>query len=139
MMTANNLLPVISIPTEMDNIKDTLTDDIFIISDHLPSFLIIPRNNAVKLPKNHNFYTRNMENFHRENCILDLIAVDKIASDNNVNCVYNNSLESTNNIIDKYIPSRKITKEERKYKRWITSGILKSNDQKIKLYQQFVK
>ena len=72
-----------------------------------------------------------MNNFDRENSILDLIAVDKIDSYNNVNCAFNNILESTNNIIDKYTPSRKITNEEynRKYKPWITRGILKSNDQ----------
>ena len=46
-----------------------------------------------------------MDNFDRENCILDLIAVDKIASDNNANCLFSNILESTNNIIDKYMPS----------------------------------
>ena len=43
-----------------------------------------------------------------ENSTLDLIAVGKIASYNNVNCDFNNILESTNNIIDKYMPSRKI-------------------------------
>ena len=108
MMTANSLLPVISIPTIINNIKDTLTDNIYTnrcypdlvscniigISDHLPSFYIIPKKNAVKLPKNQNLYTRNMD------FILDLIAVDKIASDNNVICAISNILESTNNVID---------------------------------------
>ena len=61
-----------------------------------------------------------LDNFDRENFILDLIAVDKIARDNNVNCTFNNILESTDNLIDKYIPSRKITNEEyeRKHKPW---------------------
>ena len=82
-----------------------------------------------------------MDNLDRENFILDLIAVDKIASDNNVNYAFSDILESTNNIIDKYIPSRKINNEEykRKDKPWITRGILKSNDQKKELYRQFVK
>ena len=100
-----------------------------LLSDHLPSFLIIPKINAVKLPKNHNLYTRNMDNFDRENFILDLIAVDKIASDNNVNCAFSDILESTNNIIDKYI----ITKEEYKikYKPWITRCFKKAMTKRI--------
>ena len=67
MMTANNLLPVNSIPTKINNIKDTLTDNIYTnrydpdlvscdikarISNYLPLFLIITKNNAVKIPKN---------------------------------------------------------------------------------------
>ena len=66
-----------------------------------------------------------MDNLDRENFILDLIKLTKC--DNNVNCAFNNSLESTDNIIDKYTPSRQITNEEykRKYKPWITRGIKK--------------
>ena len=70
MMTASNLLLVISIPTKINNIKDTLTDSIYTnrynpdlvssnitgISGYLPSFLIIPKNNAVKIPKIHSKY-----------------------------------------------------------------------------------
>ena len=50
-------------------------------------------------------------------------------------------LLSTNNIIDKYMLLRKSTNKEykRKYKPWITRGILKSIDQKNKLHQQIVK
>ena len=47
-----------------------------------------------------------MDNFDIENFILDLIAVDKIASENNINYTISNILESTNNIIDKYMPSK---------------------------------
>ena len=66
-------LPVISIPTKINTVKDTLIDNIFTnevspylisgnftedISDHLPSFLIIPKNIQKKLPKNLTIYTR---------------------------------------------------------------------------------
>ena len=74
-MMSSFLLPVISIPTKINTVNDTLIDNIFTnefnpdlisgnftedISDHLPSFLIIPKNNKKKLPKNHNIYTRDL-------------------------------------------------------------------------------
>ena len=44
---SNFLLPVISIPTKINTVNDTLIDNIFINEfnpDHLPSFQIIPKN-----------------------------------------------------------------------------------------------
>ena len=74
---SNYLLPVISIPMKINTVNDTLIDNIFTIefnpylisgnftediSDHLPSFLIIPKMKKKKLPKNHNIYTRDLNN-----------------------------------------------------------------------------
>ena len=73
-MTTNFLLPTITIPTRINSRNNTLIDNIFSseinpdlksgnftvgISDHLPSFMIIPRNNQQHLPKKHNLYKRN--------------------------------------------------------------------------------
>ena len=71
-MMSNFLLPVITLPTKVNRIKNTLIDNIFTnhlhpdtksgnlevnLSDgHLPSFLIIPRQNQNHLPKRHNIY-----------------------------------------------------------------------------------
>ena len=72
-MTSNFLLPTITLPTKINTLNDTLIDNIFTnqynpdmisgnitvgISDHIPSFLIIPRPNQNHLPKKHNIYTQ---------------------------------------------------------------------------------
>ena len=74
-MMSSFLLPVISIPTKINTVNDTLIDNIFTngfnpdlisgnftqdISDHLPSHLIIPINKK-KLPKDHNIFTRDLK------------------------------------------------------------------------------
>ena len=157
-MTSNFLLPVITIPTKINTVNDTLIDNIFTnqfnpdlysgnfttgISDHLPSFLIIPKTSSNHLPKKHNFYTRDTVNFDKENFFLDLLSVDweAIGTNPDVNIAFNNLLETTTNIIDKYMPSRKITNKEykRNYKPWITTGILNSISRKNKLHHKYVK
>ena len=65
-LTSNFLLPVISVPTKINSVNNTLIDNIFTnqfdpdlisgnlttgISDHLPSFLITPNPNQHHLPK----------------------------------------------------------------------------------------
>ena len=157
-MTSNFLLPVITIPTKINTVNDTLIDNIFTnqvnpdlisgnfttgISDHLPCFLIIPKTNANHLPKNHNIYTRDTNNFDKDNFLLDLLSVDweDISNNPDVNSAFNNLLTTTNNIINSYMPLRKITNKEykRKYKPWITTGILKSISRKNKLHHKYIK
>ena len=57
------------------------------------------------------------------------------------NKLFNNLLSEINQLLDKYIPLKKITKSEFKmmYKPWITPGILKSIKRKDKLFDQYVK
>ena len=73
-MMSNFLLPVITLPTKVNRGNNTLIDNIFTnqlhpdtksgnleinISDrHLPSFLIMLKQNQNHLPKKHNIYTR---------------------------------------------------------------------------------
>ena len=157
-MMLNFLLPVISIPTKIYTVKDTLIDNIFKnefspylisgnftedISDHLPSFLIIPKNILKKLPKNHTIYTRDLNKVDNENFFLELLAIDMvvISSNPNANDAFNNLFESTSKVIDDYFPLRKITNKEykRRFKPWISKGILTSINRKSKLYKKYIK
>ena len=152
-MMSNFLLPVISIPMKIHTVNDTLIDNIVTnefnpdlisgnftedISDHLPSFLIIPIKNKKKLPKDHNIYTRDLNKVDYVNFFLDLLAIDmaEISNSPNANDAFIKPFESTSNVIDEYIPLRKITNNEfkRRYKPWISKGILISINRKNKLY-----
>ena len=91
-MMSNFLLPAITLPTKINQGKNTLIDNIFTnqlnpeaisgnleldLSDgHLPSFLIIPKNNQNHLPKKHNIYTRSAKNFNSEVFIQDFRNID---------------------------------------------------------------
>ena len=73
-MTANFLLPLITLSTKINTVYDTLIDNIFTnqfhpefetgnlaisISDQLPSFMVVSNSNQNHLPKKHNIYTEN--------------------------------------------------------------------------------
>lgn len=160
LMTSNYLLPLITLPTRINSINDTLIDNIFTnqyhpdvvtgnittgLSDHLPSFMIIPKTNQNHLPKKHNIYTRNTKTFDRENFFLDLLEIDwdkTIAIErNDVDISFENYMHAINNLIDKYMPLKKISKKQykRKFKPWITNGILQSIKRKNALFSKYVK
>ena len=99
-MMTKLILPSITIPTRINPVTNSLIDNIFTnninpdlksgnltigISDHLPSFMIVPKKNQNHLPKKHNYYKRDTKNFDRENFILDFLAIDwENELDNNV-------------------------------------------------------
>ena len=59
-MTSNFLLPTITLPTKINMSNDTLIlsgNHTVGSSDHIPSFLIIPRSSQNHLPKKHNLHT----------------------------------------------------------------------------------
>jgi hypothetical protein len=133
-MMANHLIPTITFPTKINPKKNTVIDNIFTnqinpdiisgnialaISDHLPSFLAIPRDNQNHLPKKNNLYTRNTKDFDKENFLLDFLEIDwdntLEANRNDVNYSFTTFMEKMNTLIDKYMPLRKITNKE--YKR----------------------
>ena len=76
-MMSNFLMPTITLPTKINTGKSSVIDNIFTnqihpdmmsgnltigISDHLPSFMIVPRdNNQSHLPKKNNIYTRKVK------------------------------------------------------------------------------
>ena len=144
-MMASHMLPTITIPTKINRKKNTVIDNIFTnqihpdmlsgnltlaISDHLPSFLIIPRDNQNHAPKQQNFYTRETKNFDRLNFLYDYFDIDRNtileANENNVNKSLQIFLSEINKLLDKYMPLRKVTKKEykKRFKPWITDIIL---------------
>ena len=84
------------------------------LSDHLPSFMIVPTQNQNHLPKKHNLYSRNCKTFDRENFLLDYFEIDW----NDTIATYkedvNNSLakfmEKINVLLDKYMALKKSVK-----------------------------
>ena len=121
-MTSNFLLPTIILPTKINTSNDTLIDNIFTnqlnpdiisgnlavsISDHIPSFLIIPRSN--QNPKKHNIFTRDTNNYDREKFLLDLLSIDweETIDDNDADKSFNNFIFQINYISDKYIPLKR--------------------------------
>ena len=160
LFTSNFLLPVISLPTKINSVNNTLIDNIFTnqfdpglisgnltvgISDHLPSFVIIPISKHNHLPKKHNIYKRDKRYFNTNNFLLDLLEIDM----NNVidikscdpNKSFNLLYDSINKLLDKHMPLRKITKKEHKmtFKPWITNDILQKINVKNKLYNKYTK
>ena len=90
-MMSNHLLPTITVPTKINKKNSTVIDNIFTnqihpdmktgnlsvgISDHLISFLTVPRDNQNHLPKKNNIFIRSTKNFNREQFILDYLEID---------------------------------------------------------------
>ena len=84
------------------------------ISDHLPSFMIVPSQNQNHLPKKHNLYSRKCKNFDRENFVLDYFEIDwnnTIEIDKeDVNHSLSKFMEQINVLLDKYMPLKKYPK-----------------------------
>ena len=152
-MTTNFLLPTITVPTRINSCNNTLIDNIFSseinpdlksgnftvgISDHLPSFMIIPKNNQHHLPKKHNLYKRNMKQFDKENFIADYVNIDW---NNELKAEMKDTNYSTGRGIGKYIPVVKIIQKKfkRRYKSWIDDDILGKIKQKNLIFKQYVK
>ena len=129
-MTSNFLLPTITIPTRINKINNTLIDNIFCseinpdilsgnltvsISDHLASFMIIPKKNQQHLPKKRNLYKRYLKNFDRENFLLDYFNInwdDVLKLERkDTNYSLESFFEQMNLLIDKYMPLTKITQK----------------------------
>ena len=93
------------------------------ISDHLPSFFIVPKNNQNHLPKKHALFTRKTKNFDRKNFILDYLQIDwnetLDISSNDTNHSLQKFMDKFNGLLDKYMPIRKVKQKEfkQKYKR----------------------
>ena len=121
---SNFLLPLITIPTKINSGTNTLIDNIFTnhlhpdmktgnlsikISDHFPSFMIVPKQNH--LPKQHNLYSRKCKNFDRENFVLDYFEIDwnntiEIEKEDAKHSL-SKFMEQINVLLDKYMPLKK--------------------------------
>ena len=114
------------------------------ISDHFAQFLIIPIDISKHSEKS-NWFKRDTKNFDKVNFILDLLSlnwdeiidIDKNDPNFSFNAFENNLME----VIDRYMPLKKATKNEikQKSKPWITKGITTSIKQRDKFYKKYMK
>ena len=159
-MMSNHLLPTITIPTKINPKKSTIIDNIFTnqihpdmcsgnfklaISDHLPSFFLIPRDNQNHQPKQQNLFTRKTKNFDKTNFIIDYLDIDWETTlnvhNNDVNLSLQAFLTKINELLDVYMPLRKVTKNEykRRFKPWIKDNILHKIKEKDKAFRKYMK
>ena len=159
-LTTNLFVPHIIHPTRITPTSKTLIDNIFSnstnynegisgnltvkLSDHLAQFLIIPED-CHRSTKKLDFYTRDLKNFDRENFFHDIMEInwrDTLNyNNNNPNESLEVLLEKTNGIINKYLPKRKMTKNEikGKLKPWITNDTIKLMKKRDSLYKHYLK
>ena len=75
--------------------------------------------------------------------MLDILAIDWNLREvfDNTNLSFNQLHDTVNQIIDKYIPLKNLTNKEykRKFKPWITNGILQSILRKNITYNKYTK
>ena len=157
-LCSNLLFPLITLPTKINEKNNTLIDNIFTnqfnpetisgnitvnISDHLPSFFVMPKSNQNHLPKKHNIFVRDKNNFDRADFIMDILGIDwaSVVCEGDVNTSFNLLLDSVNKVVDKHMPLKRLTNKEfkRKFKPWITTGILKSISRKNTLFNKYSK
>ena len=157
-MMSSQLMPSILLPTKINVKNDTIIDNIFTnqinpemisgnfsltISDHLPSFFIMPKDNQNHIPKKHNMYTRDLRNFDRVNFTLDYLNIDwndKLDRyKNDANKAFEFFYWKMNKLLDKYMPLKKLSKKEykRKFKPWINGNILNMIKEKNKRFKRF--
>ena len=76
--------------------------------------------------KKHNIYIRNTKQFDRENFLLDLLEIDwdstLSCTKNDPNLSFKKFHSTITNLLDKYLPLKKITKQEfkQRFKPWNT-------------------
>ena len=130
-ITSNLCVPHIIHPTRITSTSRTLIDNIFsnypnfydgisgnltlAISDHLAQFLII-REDANKNSLTNNLFKRDFKNFDRENLLLDLLAIDWneifYLDNDNLNDSFNSFFTEIDELVNIYLPLKKLTKKE---------------------------
>ena len=91
LVTSRDLLPYITLPTRITDRSQTLIDNIFsnctstqiisgnltsAISDHLPQFFIHPNFNKSFVPRKHNLFRRNLNNYDKASFSRDFLNTD---------------------------------------------------------------
>ena len=158
-ITSNLFIPHIIYPTRITPTSKTLIDNIFSnltnfddaisgnltisISDHLAQFLIISKKTKTQHLKS-NIYKSDYKKFDRENFLSELLNIDwtDITKIQNKDCneSLNIILTKINELTDKYLPIKKLNKQELKKanKPWITNGIINSMLRRDKLYKKYI-
>ena len=157
-MMSNLFAPSILLPTRVTTTSATLIDNIFTndiqsdrrsgnltvsISDHYPSFYIIPIDPVTNKTSQKAKFKRDRKNFSKENFLLDFLAIDWDGilniENNDVNYSTKNFIDKMTSLIDKHMPLVEITPKENKQlqKPWISEDILNKINRKNKLYKEF--
>ena len=157
-MTSNFLMPTILIPTKINNVNNTLIDNIFTnqinpdiisgnlttaISDHLPSFVVLPKTHYQYLPKKHNIFKRNTKKFDREHFLLDMLSItwDEKISYKDADTSFNEFYNEIEILLDKHMPLKKITQKQykRQFKPWISNEILTNCKHRDRIHHEYCK
>ena len=158
-LTSNLFIPHIIQPTRVTPHTKTLIDNIFsnvpnfsqgtsgnltiTISDHMAQFLMIPLDTCFKPPRIET-YKRDMKNFDRENFLLDLLSIEWSEiiqlEKEDPNISFKQYFTTINNLIDKYMPLKKMSNKEIKQqqKPWITKEILQTINERDRLHKKWI-
>ena len=159
-MMSNLLLPTITLPTKINRDSNTIIDNIFTnnihpdmksgnftvgISDHLASFLIIPRKNQNHAPNKQNLFRRSMKNFDKANFVLDYLEIDwgdiLEIDKQDPNVSIKNFNDKMNMLLDKHMPLKKVSQKEfkRKLKPWISNEIMGKMREKNHTFRKYLR
>ena len=159
-ITSSLMVPHITLPTRITPTSKTLIDNIFSnspnfkdgisgnltvsLSDHLAQFLIISDESHHSTSKQH-LFTRDYKNFDKNGFMCELQQIQwptilKLHT-NDPNVGFTSLQKSIDQLLEKYLPVRKMTKKEvkRKEKPWITNEILSLIRQREKFHKKFIK
>ena len=159
-ITSSLFVPHIIHPTRITSTSKTLIDNIFSnspnfkdaisgnitvsLSDHLSQFLIVP-DECHHSQKKQNLFTRDYGNFDSTGFFHDLQQIEWASTlnlhMNDPNIAFAGFQNSIDQLVDKYLPQRKMTKKEikRKQKPWINNEILNLIRQREKAHKKFIK
>ena len=160
LISSYNFLPYITLPTRITDRSQTLIDNIFsnatstkiisgnltsTVSDHLPQFFVYPDFNKTFVPRKHNIYRRSLNFYDKISFYSDFqnIDWDDIINTNNEDT--NSSFEAFflnfNKLLDKHIPLKRLSNKnfKRRFKPWITIGILKSLRKRNELHSRYLR
>ena len=122
-------------------ISGNLTVD---ISDHLPTFLLVPITKVNKPPKRTQ-YKRDFKNFNKTEFILDYFDIEW----NNIlqlekqdpNISTENFVKTMSDLVDKHLPLKKIPNKNqvRTDKPWVTPDIIHKIKRRDKLYKAYIR
>ena len=120
--------------------REILTETIlYDISDHLPNITFINTHISIK-PPNHKSFVRNLKHFKTEKFLSDLKTRLSCIPKLSANSKWNYFEKTFQSILDKHAPMRLQTRKEvkRKFKPWITRGIINSLKTKYKLHKAYL-
>ena len=158
-MMSSHLMPTILLPTKLNTKKDTIIDNIFTdqinpeiksgnltitISDHLPSFFIMPKDNQNHIPKKQDIYVRDIKSFDKTNFVLDYLNIDWGEKLDRYKDDVNKATEfffwKINKLLDKYMPWKKLSNKQykRRFKPWINNVILNKIKDKNRKFKKFI-